>query len=291
VPRVHTHYDNLKVARDAPIEVIRAAYKSLSLKYHPDLTPGNEKAARITRIINASYEVLSDPARRAVHDRWIVETEAESPEPDQVWARRARQRESAPPQAPPSPPPKFATQEKRNVPWISITITVVVLALGVFAPSTKKTGESPSAPRPPATAQTKITPPTPIYARPSVSPNGSPWPAVSAYLPGEPQLNDAGDCIVTIDNTGNSTDAHVKLYEHGIAVRQFFLRARGQFTMMNVRAGTYLIHYKDLDSEDAFESEPFTLREDAHAYSTYRLTLYTVPFGNTKPHRIDSKDF
>ena len=27
--RIRTHYDNLKVAPDAPIEVIRAAYRSL----------------------------------------------------------------------------------------------------------------------------------------------------------------------------------------------------------------------------------------------------------------------
>jgi preprotein translocase subunit Sec63 len=31
-----TYYDILKVAQDVPIEVIRAAYRVLSLKYHPD---------------------------------------------------------------------------------------------------------------------------------------------------------------------------------------------------------------------------------------------------------------
>src|SRR5258706_314802 len=30
MPRVHTHYDNLKVARDAPMEVIHALYVSSS---------------------------------------------------------------------------------------------------------------------------------------------------------------------------------------------------------------------------------------------------------------------
>ena len=72
MPRVHTHYANLKVARDAPIEVIKAAYKSLSLKYHPDQHQGSEKAARIMRIINTSYEVLSDPVSRRQHDQWIA---------------------------------------------------------------------------------------------------------------------------------------------------------------------------------------------------------------------------
>jgi curved DNA-binding protein CbpA len=74
--RIHTHYDNLKVARNAPHEVIRAAYKSLSQKYHPDRNGGSPDANRIIQIINASYEVLSDPARRREHDDWIAKAEA-----------------------------------------------------------------------------------------------------------------------------------------------------------------------------------------------------------------------
>jgi len=54
--QVHTHYDNLKVARDAPPEVIRAAYKTLSQKFHPDRNSGNAEAARIMAILNTSYE-------------------------------------------------------------------------------------------------------------------------------------------------------------------------------------------------------------------------------------------
>ncbi|HEU4844561.1 MAG TPA: J domain-containing protein, partial [Burkholderiaceae bacterium] len=53
--KIHTHYDNLKVARKAPQEVIRAAYKALSQKYHPDKNPGDEKAARIMAILNSAY--------------------------------------------------------------------------------------------------------------------------------------------------------------------------------------------------------------------------------------------
>lgn len=43
--KIHTHYDNLKVARIAPPEVIRAAYRTLSQKYHPDKNPGNAEIA------------------------------------------------------------------------------------------------------------------------------------------------------------------------------------------------------------------------------------------------------
>lgn len=77
MPKVRTHYDNLKVARNAPPEVIRAAYKSLSQKYHPDRNPGDKNCARIMAIINTSYDVLSNPAKRRKHDLWIEQREGE----------------------------------------------------------------------------------------------------------------------------------------------------------------------------------------------------------------------
>jgi curved DNA-binding protein CbpA len=73
--RFTTHYDNLKVARNAPLEVIRSAYRALAQKYHPDRYPDSAEATRIMGIINEAYAVLSDPQRRAHHDRWIAEQE------------------------------------------------------------------------------------------------------------------------------------------------------------------------------------------------------------------------
>ena len=75
--KIHTHYDNLKVSRGAPQEVVRAAYKALSQKYHPDKNPGDEKAARIMAIVNTAYGTLSDPVRRKEHDDWIAQEEWE----------------------------------------------------------------------------------------------------------------------------------------------------------------------------------------------------------------------
>lgn len=77
MPKVHTHYDNLKVTRNAPPEVIRAAYKSLSQKFHPDRNPGDPGATRTFQIINTAYEVLSDPLKRREHDDWIASAEAQ----------------------------------------------------------------------------------------------------------------------------------------------------------------------------------------------------------------------
>ena len=75
--KIHTHYDNLKVARMAPQEVIRAAYKALSQKYHPDKNPGDDKSARIMAIVNTAYGILADPVRRKEHDEWIAAEEWE----------------------------------------------------------------------------------------------------------------------------------------------------------------------------------------------------------------------
>ena len=74
--RVHTHYDNLKVTRNAPFEVMKAAYRAMAQKYHPDLNPAPD-AARVMKLVNEAWHVVSDPTRRAEHDKWIADQEAE----------------------------------------------------------------------------------------------------------------------------------------------------------------------------------------------------------------------
>lgn len=66
-----TYYDVLRVERHASPERVRAAYRRLAQKYHPDKMPGNANASRAMAAINAAYEVLSDEHRRAEHDLWI----------------------------------------------------------------------------------------------------------------------------------------------------------------------------------------------------------------------------
>ncbi len=74
-----THYDILKVSRDAPIEVIRAAYRVLSLMHHPDRHPEDPAAATAMGLLNQAYEVLSDPERRSVYDAQLREPEVRAP--------------------------------------------------------------------------------------------------------------------------------------------------------------------------------------------------------------------
>lgn len=74
--RVHSHYENLKVARDAPTEVIRAAYRVLAQRYHPDVNSSDD-AARVMALLNEAWRVLSDTRLREEHDRWIRHREEE----------------------------------------------------------------------------------------------------------------------------------------------------------------------------------------------------------------------
>lgn len=73
--KLRTHYQNLKVDRKAPNSVIKAAYRALSLEYHPDKRSGNPESERIFRIIQQSFEILSDPFERKKHDDWIAKQE------------------------------------------------------------------------------------------------------------------------------------------------------------------------------------------------------------------------
>jgi curved DNA-binding protein CbpA len=60
-------YKILQVDSEAEDEVIQAAYRRLAQKYHPDVA-GPSGAERMAAI-NAAWELLRDPNRRAAHDR------------------------------------------------------------------------------------------------------------------------------------------------------------------------------------------------------------------------------
>ncbi len=61
-------YKILQVDPEAEDEVIAAAYRRLARKYHPDLAAGPEAAARMAAL-NAAWERIGEPARRAAFDR------------------------------------------------------------------------------------------------------------------------------------------------------------------------------------------------------------------------------
>lgn len=113
-----TYYDVLQVERGAPPERVRAAYRRLAQKYHPDKMPGNANAVRAMTAINAAYEVLSDEHRREEHDLWI---------------RRAERGATALPPAPEAPKDLWAIlHPAASWPWYLLSATFVV-AFGTVA--------------------------------------------------------------------------------------------------------------------------------------------------------------
>ena len=61
------YYTILQVDPRAEPEVIQAAYRRLAAKHHPDVDPSPEAMERM-KLLNAAYEVLSDPVKRREHD-------------------------------------------------------------------------------------------------------------------------------------------------------------------------------------------------------------------------------
>ncbi|XP_068780800.1 dnaJ homolog subfamily C member 21-like isoform X1 [Struthio camelus] len=63
------HYEVLGVKRDAADEDLKRAYRRLALRWHPDKNLENaEEAAEQFKLIQAAYDVLSDPQERAWYD-------------------------------------------------------------------------------------------------------------------------------------------------------------------------------------------------------------------------------
>src|SRR2546423_4134211 len=64
------YYQLLGVKRDAKPEEIKKAYRRLARKYHPDVNPGDKSAEERFKLITEARDVLSDPKKRKVYDRF-----------------------------------------------------------------------------------------------------------------------------------------------------------------------------------------------------------------------------
>ncbi len=68
------HYATLGLDRRCTLAQIRAAYRLLSKRHHPDVNFGSAEAVQRSQELNAAYEILSDPARRRAYDRELDTT-------------------------------------------------------------------------------------------------------------------------------------------------------------------------------------------------------------------------
>lgn len=67
-----THYEVLNITEDADPAVVKASYKALAHRYHPDRTPNSPKAA-VNKFhqISEAYDVLSNPGSRRAYDEQL----------------------------------------------------------------------------------------------------------------------------------------------------------------------------------------------------------------------------
>src|SRR5438477_302866 len=64
------YYEVLGVARGAPEDEIKRAYRKLAVKFHPDKNPDDPHAEEKFKELGEAYDVLIDPDKRAAYDRF-----------------------------------------------------------------------------------------------------------------------------------------------------------------------------------------------------------------------------
>lgn len=112
------YYELLEVSPKASPEVLKAAYKSLIQRYHPDRNPGDRLAAERSQSIVQAYQVLSDAGKRAAYDLSLKQ-QADSDNTIRIRARDALTRAET----------RGVTTPHRGLSWLVIAF----VALGLWA--------------------------------------------------------------------------------------------------------------------------------------------------------------
>ena len=64
------YYEILEVTRTATEAEMKASYRKLAMKWHPDRNPGDKDCEAHFKEINEAYDVLKDEQKRAAYDRF-----------------------------------------------------------------------------------------------------------------------------------------------------------------------------------------------------------------------------
>lgn len=113
------YYEILEIHPKASKEVVKAAYKSLMQRHHPDKNPDNTDAARHAALIAQAYGVISDENQRSIYDLQLRE------QAEKVYARAP---ENYPVQPLRRTPQNRQTAEKNNSWHAWLLISVILLS-------------------------------------------------------------------------------------------------------------------------------------------------------------------
>jgi molecular chaperone DnaJ len=64
------YYETLECQKGATVEVLKASYRKLAMRFHPDKNPGDHTAEIKFKEISEAYDVLKDDQKRAAYDRF-----------------------------------------------------------------------------------------------------------------------------------------------------------------------------------------------------------------------------
>lgn len=67
------YYKILGVSRGASEDEIKKSYRKIAMQYHPDRNPGNKEAEEKFKMASEAYEVLRDPEKKDIYDRYGIE--------------------------------------------------------------------------------------------------------------------------------------------------------------------------------------------------------------------------
>lgn len=67
------YYKILDVSRNASEDEIKKSYRKIAMQFHPDRNPGNKDAEERFKMASEAYEVLRDPEKREIYDRYGIE--------------------------------------------------------------------------------------------------------------------------------------------------------------------------------------------------------------------------
>jgi curved DNA-binding protein CbpA len=270
---IATHYDSLQVQPGAPVEVIKASYRALSQKYHPDRNPDPGALGRM-QVINQAWDVLSDPDKRATHDRWIAGHK---------------------PQAGPAPAPAAADAAPEQ--WLRKYVArlagfgALALALLLGGAYLVQTREKPE-PEPAAAANDSA---VPDDLHPARQPHG--------YLSIPVWDKRDGPVSFEIDNSAGRYDAEVQLYRNGVAGQRVFVHHGLKFEVDHLAFGNYSIKYTlvtDGRAMHAYQArQVFALVQTAdeareHRYNKFnkaRVTRFDVAAGKANADEIAPGQF